>query len=159
MKTKGRNSIPSADVINLSKMSPDERQTAQNDQYASGILGSIHAQDAATTPMPRPDPRDKMKPGLGGGQTYGQFDQMLAEEGAVNRYSEDLARADYLRWPLGYNDSEDYAKKHGQQYHQAAEFLLDTFKRARTVGYPIHPLVPYLTNQLPMTAFEGQAGK
>lgn len=155
MKTKGRQT--STNMIEPGRMPPDERQTFGNNAYADGIIAEIKKLDAP--PMPRRDPRSKMPDGLGGGQTYGEFDQMLAEEGAVNRYSEDLTRADYRRWPLSYNDAEDYSKKHGQQYHQAAEFLLDTFKRARTVGYPIHPLVPYLTNQLPSTAFEGQAGK
>ena len=139
MKVKGRPSSPNFDN-RLGPYSPDERQEINDKAYLSGILFEINSRDAP--PFPRFDPRKKA-PGLHG-MTYGEFDQQLSEEGAINRYTEDLTRADYLRWPLGYNDANDYSKRHGHQYRDAAEFLLDTFKRAREVGYPIHPLAPYL---------------
>ena len=36
--------------------------------------------------------------------------------------------------------------------YQSSQFLIDTFKRARSSGYPIHELVPYL-DQLPADQF------
>lgn len=131
----------STNIINPDMMSPDERQDFNDTSYVDAIKSDVRAQDRP--PLPHEDPRDPL-PGQPG-QTYGSFDQGLAEEGTVKRYAEDLARADYTRYALGYNDANDYMSKHGQsQYEGAGKFLLDTFKRARETGYPIHPLMPYL---------------
>lgn len=151
----------SVNTENWIRQSPDERQArhdAGDDMYIRDVLDSMRAKYSVPLPRPRVDP---------------DIFQSLNEDVAGNKYGRDMAFWDYnlnkdkqvtntelaskahsAYW--NFDLAPDFYAKNVDQYNAAGAFLVDTFKRARTVGYPIHPLSPIL-NGLPSTAFTGQA--
>ena len=151
----------SLNIDNWNRQSPDERQVrhdAADDLYVKDLMDTVRAQYSVPLPRPRVDP---------------SIFQSLNEDVAGNKYGKDMAYWDYnLNKDTQVTNTElaskahsaywnfdlapDFYAKNVDQYNAAGAFLVDTFKRARTVGYPIHPLSPIL-NGLPSTAFTGQA--
>lgn len=76
--------------------------------------------------------------------THGEFDQSLAEDGWVNAKSENMKSKTYYKQYgfFGDNIQSPFSDEHDPNAVDHARFLLDTFKRARSTGVPIHPLTP-----------------
>lgn len=149
--------------------SPDERDQRWQDLLAwddNRILDALRQEAKNNLNPPPPMPRPRMSP---------EGWQQINEAVSVSKYMGDMATWDYTHaggniWTTGGKSLQDKAHSakfnfetvgkfltdNSAQYRVSAEFLLDSFKRARTVGLPISTLSPVL-HGLPSAAFEGQA--
>lgn len=146
------------DDIRSGSLSPDERQKRnreQDDLWVNRTLRDLRA--PYEVPKPRPDPRSPMPGGklaLGKGQSRQEFRDQIADDVWIAKAAQELATKYYHTKFLGVfglapreqlkgMGSSTWVrtgKDFGGANEDAAKFLLDTFKRARSVGFPIHPL-------------------
>ena len=130
---------------------------------ASDFLNYIN-QSRHGVKLPRPDPRSP-KPGgelaIGKNMSRSEWAQDIAEKAWVNKHENDLGVISYYDKFLGIFEMTASEKlgRAGRNWYRpevsrsSAEFLLDTFKRARSVGLAIHSFAPQLENQLPTNQF------
>ena len=130
--------------------SPDERQV-KNRELA--FLDAEHILELMRQPpLPRADPRGRSIQ-VTPGQRMSMKDFLAAREDSVNR-ERALNRTSKWWWKEGYKQANFWevvfhgaknsasANQVGKEHFDQEMFLLDSFKRAREVGYPIHSLIP-----------------
>jgi len=161
----------STNLVNIGAMSPDERQTYNNEAADNWLLESIKMEvnylyGDPPIPIPRPNP-GRVKYNL-------EMMQDTADKGRADTYARDFAHwnfnfysppqtvAQTFHLPVpnySYRSGEDtgHFMKNSDQYIGIGQFLVDSFKRARSVGYPVHVLAPTLHGPA-MTYFTGQNG-
>lgn len=143
--------------IRTGRGSPDDRDEQNKKKMAhedDAILAQVKyaARQKYGVPVPRPDPRNPMAGGelaIGKGMSRQEFFQKNAEDAWVNSRSTwkriyDRAGNDWVKQGFWAKLStllqeRDYTGAR-QKIKAEDTFLLDTFKRARSVGYPVHPI-------------------
>jgi hypothetical protein len=152
-KYKGRVPSPNMVDIRTGRGSPDDRQEQKrkrnrylDDAWATNTLKTIGLQDV---PQPKPDPRTKMPGGelaIGRGQSRQEYYQGIAEEAHINSVANPYDV--YLKatrpkkgesfWgafkDIWFN-MDDRVKRTEVEMRNQEQFLLDSFKQARAVGY------------------------
>lgn len=150
MDLKGR--PQSTNVDHRHGGSPDERDQRhlEDDYYAANVYLQL-LRDSRLPPGPLSDPRKPMpggELGIGQGMSRQDFWQQNAEQVWVNKAGNDLTTKHYRTKFLGLFplSPSEYLNGGGSSTWKTtgskapAEFLLDTYKRARSVGLPIHPI-------------------
>lgn len=135
--------------IRTGRGSPDDRQEQiynrnrhENIAYRDQLRSMVN-----DTPLPRPDPRREMPGGelaIGKGQSRQDFWTALKEASWVDtRTEQDVQNMRIPFWngfdKLGWR-KEDYQNEYRPKAKAYNQFLLDTFKRARTSGFKISPI-------------------
>lgn len=139
--------------IRTGRGSPDDRQEQiynrnrhENIAYRDQLRSMVNG-----TPLPRPDPRREMPGGelaIGKGQSRQDFWTALKEASWVQTTADELSTTHYrdkFLWVFPMSPGEKLSgglvgtyKEKGNV--EASQFLLDTFKRARTSGFKISPI-------------------
>lgn len=144
------NAQRSNNIENRNRTSPDERQV-YSDEYVRNLLEIMNEYySIPAVPLPRPRPDPSILQGLNEDVRAFKYAKDMA--GSTYDNSQDLSvtpttntlakKANSAYW--NFEPKPTFFSKNADQYIAAGQFLIDSFKRARTVGFPIHPLEPVL---------------